>query len=124
MMVADVSGRKIGINFNQGGTAEVLVWSPPAKKVEVKLANNRLIPLIKIEHGYWHSITSEIKKNDRYKFLIDGIKELPDPASLGQPDGVHGHSSALDITEFRWADDNWNNIPLSEYILYELHTGT
>jgi maltooligosyltrehalose trehalohydrolase len=125
MIVADISRRKIGINFNQTDSAEVLVWAPFARKVEVKLVNhNGLIRLDRIEHGYWHCMTSEIKVGDHYKFIIDGIKELPDPASVSQPGGVHGPSSAFNITDFHWTDEDWNNIPLSEYILYELHTGT
>lgn len=125
MIVADVSKRKIGINFNKNNEAEVLVWAPLADTVEVKLAtSDRTIRLSKLEHGYWHNVTHEIKEGDRYKFLIDGTRELPDPASLHQPEGVHGYSSALNITTFSWADEQWSNIPLAEYIFYELHTGT
>ncbi|HEY0898647.1 MAG TPA: malto-oligosyltrehalose trehalohydrolase, partial [Sphingobacteriaceae bacterium] len=60
---------------------------------------------------------------DQYQFLLDG--ELrPDPASLSQPEGVHGPSQAVDLQAFHWADDTWNNIDQENYILYELHTGT
>ena len=59
-----------------------------------------------------------------YEFLVDGDKEYPDPASLSQPGGVHGASKAIDVTEFPWTDRDWKNIPLENYILYELHTGT
>ncbi|GAB3255680.1 malto-oligosyltrehalose trehalohydrolase [Larkinella harenae] len=48
----------------------------------------------------------------------------PDPASLAQPEGVHGPSEAIDTTSFEWHDQNWANYDLEEYILYELHTGT
>lgn len=50
--------------------------------------------------------------------------ECPDPASLAQPDGVHGTSQAINIKNFEWTDSQWKNIPLEEYILYEIHTGT
>jgi maltooligosyltrehalose trehalohydrolase len=33
-------------------------------------------------------------------------------------------SQALDINSFSWSDSNWNNIPLADYIIYELHSGT
>ena len=55
---------------------------------------------------------------------MKGKQEFPDPTSLSQPEGVHGPSQAIDLREFEWSDDNWKNIPLEEYILYELHTGT
>jgi maltooligosyltrehalose trehalohydrolase len=37
-----------------------------------------------------------LKAGDRYKFVVDGT-EYPDPASLSQPEGVHGASQAIDI---------------------------
>ena len=30
----------------------------------------------------------------------------------------------MDLSSFQWDDQTWKNIPLSEYIAYELHTGT
>ncbi len=121
----DVSKRSIGINFNSTGKADVLVWSTDAKKVELKLTDsNTTLPLTQDEHGYWRGSFSEIKPGDLYKFVLDGEKELPDPASLSQPEGVHGSSQANNVKDFGWTDEAWKNIPLDEYFLYELHTGT
>ena len=50
--------------------------------------------------------------------------ERPDPASRHQPEGVHGPSGVVDPGAFRWRDGEWRGIPLSSYILYELHVGT
>jgi maltooligosyltrehalose trehalohydrolase len=123
-MIPDVKNRKIGINF-RGDSAEILVWSPSAKSIDVKLQNRKSsIPLNKIDYGYWHGLDIEIKEGDLYKLLLDGTTELPDPAAVSQPNGVHGYSCALNIAEYSWQDRHWKNIPLSEYILYELHTGT
>ncbi|WP_229364499.1 malto-oligosyltrehalose trehalohydrolase [Fibrella aestuarina] len=52
------------------------------------------------------------------------IPMLPDPASLSQPEGVHGLSRAVDTGTFPWEDTGWVNPPLAQYLLYELHTGT
>ncbi len=116
--------RSIGVNFLPDGQAHIRVWAPLCESVELFLKDkNKKIPLQKEEDGYWQEYTNEIKIGNAYKFIVDG-KELPDPASLAQPQGVHGTSAAIDITQFNWTDFTWNNIPLPDYILYELHTGT
>lgn len=121
----DVSKRSLGINFNSNGKAEVLVWSTSAQKVALKLtATDTILPLIQEEHGYWKGSFDELKPDDLYQFVLDGEKEFPDPTSLSQPEGVHGPSQAIDIKNFDWTDATWNNIPLDQYFLYELHTGT
>lgn len=52
-----------------------------------------------------------------------GVVERPDPASRCQPRGVHGPSRVVD-PHFDWQDQAWKGIPLSQWILYELHVGT
>ncbi|MDB5249511.1 MAG: malto-oligosyltrehalose trehalohydrolase [Segetibacter sp.] len=125
MNQTQVKKRSIGINFNTDGKAEVAIWAPLAEKVAISLPENkRSVQLVKDEFGYWKTVTDQIKKNDLYKIALEGDNEFPDPTSLSQPQGVHGPSKAIDLNEFQWSDDNWNNIPLEEYLLYELHTGT
>lgn len=115
----------LGVKFNETGKATVSVWSPEAKAVAVYLiASQCQLPLRKEEYGYWQLETDEIKPGELYKFILDHEKELPDPASLSQPEGVHGPSQAIDLSAFAWTDKAWKNIPLEEYILYELHIGT
>ena len=121
----DVNRRSVGINFNSKGEAEILLWAPFAERAELALTEDQTrFPLKKAEFGYWELTTDKIKPHNRYKFILDGEKELPDPASLSQPDGVHGASEALDLNDFVWTDDQWVNIPLNMYLIYELHTGT
>src|SRR5208283_1818802 len=59
----------------------------------------------------------------RYFYRLDGNKERPDPASKFQPEGVHGPSQVID-PHFVWEGPHWSGIPLSHYVLYELHVGT
>ncbi|GAA4310023.1 malto-oligosyltrehalose trehalohydrolase [Mucilaginibacter gynuensis] len=116
--------RSIGVNFNSAGEAEVLLWSPAAKTVELKIEGKDRIRLKKTEYGYWELTTKKLNPGDSYQFILDGEKELPDSASLSQPDGVHGVSQALNLKNFSWTDNAWQNLPLNDYIFYELHTGT
>ncbi|MFB9862217.1 malto-oligosyltrehalose trehalohydrolase [Rufibacter immobilis] len=117
--------RTLGVSFTPSGQAEVLVWAPKADLVEVSLNDgNTIVPLKKQEYGYWHVITDQIQPGDTYKFRLNEDQEYPDPASLSQPQSVHGPSQAIDVAKFKWTDDQWNNLPLEDYVLYELHTGT
>ena len=114
-----------GIRFNADGQADVVLWSPDVEKAEIVLFNtHERLPLKSDDMGYWQLSTPAINSGDYYKFLLDDDKELPDPASLSQPDGVHGPSQAINLKQFNWTDSNWQNPPLDDYLAYELHTGT
>lgn len=125
MMERDVRKCSIGIHFNNSGNADVVVWAPGKKKVELIITgSNNPIALEKDAFGYWRTSTAAIHSGDHYQFRIDDDLEVPDPASLSQPDGVPGSSQAINLKNFKWNEGNWKNIPLQEYIIYELHTGT
>jgi maltooligosyltrehalose trehalohydrolase len=121
-MAMKVSGRNIGVNFIQQ-QAQIKVWAPNAKSVTIKTAKELSLDLVKENRGYWTLTTHELKPGDKYWFVLDGGAQFPDPASLAQPEGVHGPSMALDL-RYEWKDEQWENIPLIDYIIYELHTGT
>lgn len=118
----DLQRRTIGINFHNG-EASIRIWSPTAESIEVKLEDKN-IALAKDAIGYWTATTKEMLPGSLYKLVINYEQERPDPTSVFQPEGVHGRSAAIDISKFDWTDNNWNNHPLQDYILYELHTGT
>ncbi len=102
----------------------MLLWAPAAETAGLMLCSSgEVLPLLQQTYGYWSLSTSRLKPGDRYKFVLDGKDDLPDPASLSQPEGVHGASAVVDLRSFRWSDEHWLNIPQQEYILYELHTG-
>jgi maltooligosyltrehalose trehalohydrolase len=61
---------------------------------------------------------------DRYSYILDENKPLPDPVSRLLPEGVHGPTEIVDPSQFRWTDQDWRGLPLNEYIIYELHVGT
>ncbi len=119
-----VKKRSIGINFNKNGSAEVSIWAPLVQKVTVELPGKKTaITLTKDDFGYWKTVTDQVKPGDLYK-IAAGEKQYPDPASLSQPEGVHGFSKAVNLYDFKFNDAGWKNFPLEEYIIYELHTGT
>ena len=124
MIQTEINKRTIGVNFNENGEAEVAIWAPLKDNVSLVLKEgNQTIALTIDELGYHRTTTSAIAPGTLYKISL-GEESYPDPTSASQPEGVHGFTEAIDTTSFEWNDKAWKNIPLEEYVLYELHTGT
>ncbi len=106
------------------GRCRFRVWAPLAKRVEVSVLSSkkRRAPLRSVGGGYHQGIVEGVPPGCLYKYLLDGKKERPDPASRFQPQGVHGPSQVVD-PYFYWDDEGWNGLSLREYIIYELHVG-
>jgi 1,4-alpha-glucan branching enzyme len=69
------------------------VWSPESVKVEILvIETEQVIALEQKDMGNWFIQTDLLKPGNKYRILLNGEKEFPDPASLNQADGVHGAS--------------------------------
>jgi maltooligosyltrehalose trehalohydrolase len=124
MNTSYLSDRSIGVNFNSG-QARIVLWAPQAEKVELFIVSqNAYLSLQSDKRGYWRLQTDALKPGDHYFFRLNGGKQLPDPVSMSQPDGIYGPSQAVDLKNYKWTDTHWTNIPLQDYIMYEVHTGT
>jgi maltooligosyltrehalose trehalohydrolase len=101
------------------------VWAPRAELVEVRLVSphERIIPSERNALGYHAGVADHLDAGARYFYRLDGRLERPDPASRFQPQDVHGPSEVVDPT-FHWTDKSWKGLPLEEFVLYEIHTGT
>jgi maltooligosyltrehalose trehalohydrolase len=113
--------RKIGAWYENGST-EFTVWAPLARTVELAVDPARHLMQMDPD-GYWSAILP-VGPGTRYGYHLDGGKFLSDPASLSQPEGVHGPSVVVDPHGFTWNDEGWQSLPLCNAIIYELHTGT
>ncbi|WDF54031.1 malto-oligosyltrehalose trehalohydrolase [Mucilaginibacter sp. KACC 22063] len=121
----EIKRRTVGVNVNAGGGVDALIWAPKAKDVKLRICNGRIdIPMQQQDYGYWCLQTDKLKDGDLYRIVLDDEKFLPEPASLSQPEGVHGHSQVVDLNAFKWSDQSWHNPELEDYIIYELHAGT
>ncbi len=117
--------RTLGVTFPADNQANVLVWAPLIDQVSIKVYGQPdVLPLDQQDMGYWALTTDRIHPGDQYRFVLNGQYERPDPASLYQPQGVHGPSEAVDTARFPWTDQDWRNLDLADYLLYEVHTGT
>lgn len=117
----------LGSNYLGNDRCEFTVWAPTLKEVAVVIAGEdkqRAIAMEQQAEGYWKATTEGITPGTRYFYRLDGNLIRPDPSAHLQPDGVHGASAVVDPKAFSWSDRSWCNLPLEEYIIYELHVGT
>ena len=117
-MKTNICKRSVGVNYQSDGTATVNIWAPMATSVELKLTDGVQLPLQKKDLGYWHLTTADIKPGMEYGLVLDGKEPLADPASIFQPDGVHGLSSVIYLESFEWSDGEWHNIDINDFIIY------
>ena len=115
----------LGATYLGQGRCRFLVWAPKARQVELCLVHPepRVVPLDALERGYFHAVVEGVEPGARYLYRLDQSRQRPDPASRYQPEGVHGPSQVIDRA-FPWEDQDWQGLPLRDYILYELHVGT
>ncbi len=124
-MSTAVQSMRLGANRLSDGSWEFLVWAPNSKSVSLKIVGrNDLILMTSQPHGYQQATVSGLQAGARYLYHLDDGRELPDPASRLQPEGVHKPSELVDVSSFRWTDNNWKGIRLEDSIFYELHVGT
>jgi maltooligosyltrehalose trehalohydrolase len=118
--------RRPGVTFLEDGQVLFRVWAPRCKQLSVVClgTQGRTETLHPAGNGYFEAIVAGVSSGTRYKFLLDGSRQLPDPASLFQPDGVHGPSEVFHPAEYQWHDAGWQGVALEAYVLYELHVGT
>ncbi|HAC64260.1 MAG TPA: malto-oligosyltrehalose trehalohydrolase [Cyanothece sp. UBA12306] len=116
---------KLSANYHDKKHYEFTVWAPNLAKLDLKIItpNEQIIPMECDQKGYWKTIL-EIAPGSLYFYQLDEETTRPDPASYYQPKGVHGPSQVVDHHRFKWSDDPWKNIPLSDFVIYELHVGT
>ncbi len=107
----------------EGGTAEFRVWAPNAHRARLRLVGGHDLPMQCADKGTF-SAQAPVQAGDRYFYVLDDHKPLPDPVSRLLPEGVHGPTALVDPNSFAWNDQDWGGLDLRDYIIYELHVGT
>ncbi|WP_167443321.1 hypothetical protein [Mucilaginibacter endophyticus] len=100
--------RTLGVNF-EAGIAEILLWVPQAEQVSIRPDTGNDLLLEQKTRGYWQMRTGELRPGMNSHVVIDG-ETWPDIHSLYQPDGVHGASSAFDVSGMKWTDQRAGTI--------------
>jgi maltooligosyltrehalose trehalohydrolase len=118
--------KKLGAHYTGNGRCEFTVWAPEKKSMVLHLLGSepRQLKMEADGFGYYCTEVKNVEPGLQYYFQPEGRKDVPDPASHYQPEGVHGPSSVVDHASFIWSDHAWRGIPFGDLILYELHVGT
>jgi malto-oligosyltrehalose trehalohydrolase len=116
-----------GSEIQADGRVRFRLWAPAAKRIELVLQDAdraRALAMAAACDGWFELATDAAHVGSLYRYRIDGRREVADPASRFNPQGVHGPSQVLDPTDFAWSDAAWRGRPWHESVLYELHVGT
>lgn len=100
-------------------TRKLRIWAPKARDVAL-VVGSRAQPAEREQGGYF-SVAAPPHGTD-YRIRLDG-RDVPDPRSRFQPNGVSGPSRHWDAP-FDWTDRMFRAPPLSAAVIYELHIGT
>lgn len=114
----------LGASPSEEGRCRFTVWAPFVDRMELRLVSpdERSADMKKDAEGYHSVVLEDAGPGTRYLYRLDGGNERPDPASRFQPQDVHGPSEVVG-ENFPWEDQAWFNLPLQDYIVYELHVG-
>src|ERR1700682_1557215 len=113
--------RQFGAKLTPDG-ASFRLWAPAAKRVDLLLEKSQ--PLKRGEGGWFSADIRGVKAGARYKFRLDDEIDVPDPASVFQPDDVSGPSEVIDHARYRWRASDWRGRPWQEASVIETHVGT
>lgn len=115
----------VGAVEGDGDETLFRVWAPDVQglSVHVLSPDERSVEMRPTGDGY-HEARAEAPSGARYVLADSEGRELADPASRWQPDGVHGPSAVFRPSETAWSDDGFRGRELWEYVIYELHVGT
>ncbi|HVE77491.1 MAG TPA: malto-oligosyltrehalose trehalohydrolase [Gemmatimonadaceae bacterium] len=116
-----------GATVLRGGGVRFAIWAPNAEAPSVRVFTNDGAyadhPLRRGDDGVWSGTVADAAAGTRYRYVVGG-KDVPDPVSRWQPEGVHGPSVVVDPGAFRWTDGAWKGIEMADHVIYELHVGT
>ncbi len=98
------------------------LWAPDAFYVSVELEDGNSIAMLPQADG-WFEVEIKCRAGTRYRYNIDGERDVPDPASRAQASDVHGWSLVVDPLAYTWQHANWHGRPWHEAVIYELHVG-
>ena len=117
---------RVGANRLPDGSWEFLLWAPQARAVSLHVlrGNGDRIAMEPLPDGYHRMTVETLEPGSEYFYQLDAGRDLPDPASRFQPQGVHGPSQIVDLDAFRWTDHSWKGTALERSVFYELHIGT
>src|SRR5207302_1440574 len=99
------------------------VWAPKADSLSVNVLGGPRAPLRRDSEGYFTGRVDGVRAGARYFYRFSDGRERPDPASLLQPEGVHGPSEVVHLAEIAPRSPR-ARVPPETVIFCEIHLGT
>src|SRR5215467_1502449 len=99
------------------------IWAPRAASLEVRIVDGPRAQLRADGEGYYTATVEGVRPGARYLYRFPDGRERPDPASLLQPEGVHGPSEVVDLPASAPRSRGPQH-PLERLVFVEIHLGT
>mgnify|MGYP001133502103 CR=1 FL=1 len=99
------------------------LWAPAARQVAVLLDGTAHAMQPETE-GWFTCDIADAGAGARYRFLINGEAEVPDPASPFQPEDIARPSEVIDHQSYAWRATGWRGRPWEDAVFLEAHIGT
>lgn len=112
-----------GTQFDRDGETRFGLWAPQADAVTLRLDGDD-IAMKAAGEGWFEARRRGVSPGQTYGFVLPDGLVVPDPASRAQQGDVHGPSTVVDPTSYRWRNASWTGRPWREAVIYELHVGT
>ncbi|HKI83747.1 MAG TPA: alpha-amylase family glycosyl hydrolase, partial [Candidatus Krumholzibacteria bacterium] len=94
-------------------------------RVAVRLEDDsKTHELVGSHDGFFEGEVKGAGPGTLYKYILDGKRSHPDPASRWQAAGVDGASGIVAPRDFAWTDEQWRGVAKHRLLLYEIHVGT
>ncbi len=102
------------------------LWAPVAAEVRLEFGIDGTaepaIDMAPAGNG-WFEAFAECGPGTRYRYRLDDLLVIPDPASRSQPDGVDAASEVIDPREFEWRNTFWRGRAWEEMVFYAIQPG-
>ncbi|MBB4659062.1 malto-oligosyltrehalose trehalohydrolase [Parvularcula dongshanensis] len=109
-----------GVTLEEGG-ARFRLWAPNADAVAL-LYQGRSVDMAAAQEGWREAFVEGAKAGDTYQYQVGDLR-VPDPASRGQKDDVHGPSLIVDPGAYEWRHTEWRGRPWEDTVIEEVHVG-
>lgn len=98
------------------------LWAPDKTAIDLEIEGRTPLCMHAMGGG-WFEREVDCGAGSRYRYRVDALLAVPDPASHAQAGDVHDCSVVVDHQAYCWHHPQWRGRPWHETVLYELHVG-